>query len=132
MSAPGALPSLTFERADSLRELLDELVGDVADGDGDRDRHAALAGRAVARADERVGGLVEIGVGHHDQVVLRAAERLHALAVPRAVRIDVLGDGRRADEADGRDVRVLEQRVDGLVVALHDVEHAGRQPGFGE
>jgi hypothetical protein len=59
-------------------------VGDVADRDDDRDRHAALAGRAVAGADRGVGGHVEVGVGQHDHVVLRAAERLHRLpcAVP--------------------------------------------------
>ena len=120
------------ERADARRELRDELVGDVADGDGDRDRHAALAGRAVAGADQRVGGLLEVGVGHDDHVVLRAAERLHAFAVPRSFGIDVLGDGRRADEADGRDVGMREQRGDGFLVALHDVEHALRQPGLFE
>jgi hypothetical protein len=39
-------------------------------------------------------------------VVLGAAERLDALAVRGAVRVDVLGDGRRADEADGSDARM--------------------------
>ena len=118
--------------ANARRELRDELVGDAADDDGDRDRHAALAGRAVAGADQRVGGLLEVGVGHDDHVVLGAAERLHAFAVPRSFGIDVLGDGRRADEADGRDVGMAEQGVDGLLVALNDVEHALRQSGFFE
>ena len=34
-----------------------------------------------AGGDQVVGGEVEVGVGQHDRVVLRAAERLHALAV---------------------------------------------------
>ena len=38
--------------------------------------------------------------------------------------VDVAGDRRRADEADGRDVRVLEDRVDRDLVAVDDVEHA--------
>jgi hypothetical protein len=42
--------------------------------------------------------LLQIGVGHDDQVVLRAAGRLHALAVLRPGFIDVLGDRGRADE----------------------------------
>ena len=114
MSARSAVPSLIASLPIRAASLLDERVADVADCDRDGDRHAALAGRAVAGADQRVGGLVEIRVGHHDEMVLRAAERLHALAVLRAVRVDVLGDRRRADEAHRRDVRVLEQRVDRL------------------
>ena len=38
--------------------------------------------------------------------------------------------GRRADERDGRDVRVLEQRVDGDLVAVDDVEDAVGQAGL--
>ncbi len=45
-------------------------------------------------------GLVEVGIGHDDQMVLRPAGRLHALAVLRAGLVDVLGDRRRADERD--------------------------------
>ena len=36
-----------------------------------------------AGAHGGVGGGLEVGVGQHDHVVLGAAERLHALAVPR-------------------------------------------------
>ena len=63
------------------RELLDQRVAGVAHGHDRRDRHAALARRTVARADDRVGGEIEIRVGHHHRVVLGAAQRLHALAV---------------------------------------------------
>ena len=52
------------------------------------------------------------------------------LAVPGLV--DVLGDRRRADEADRGDVGVLEDPVDGHLVALHDVEAPGRQAGLGQ
>ena len=37
-----------------------------------------FAGRAVAGADQRIDGLVHVGVGHDHHVVLRAAEALHA------------------------------------------------------
>ena len=57
-------------------------------------------------------------------MVLRPAERLHALAVLRAGLVDVARDRRRADEADRGDVLVLEQRVDRDLVAVHDVEDA--------
>ena len=63
-------------------------------------------------------------------MVLRAAERLHALAVVRAGLVDVLRDGRRADEAQRLHVRMREQRVDDDLVALHDVEHAIGQAGL--
>ena len=96
----------------------------AAHGDDDRDRHAALAGRAVAGRHRGVGRHVDVGVGQHHHVVLGAAERLHPLAVPGAGLVDVAGDRRRADEADRRDVGVLEQPVDGDLVAVHDVEHA--------
>ena len=104
----------------------------AADGDGDGDGHAALAGGAVGGADEGVGGLVEVGVGHDDHVVLRAAEGLDALAVRGALAVDVLGDGRGADEADGVDAGVVEDGVDGFLVAVDDVEDAVGEAGFFE
>ena len=52
------------------------------------------------------------------------------LPLARAGLVDVPGDRRGADEADRGDVRVLEQAVDGDLVALHDVEAAGREPGL--
>ena len=45
------------------------------------------------------GGHLRIGVGHHDEVVLRAAEGQHALERGRAAAVDHLGHLRRADEA---------------------------------
>jgi hypothetical protein len=72
---------LDDEPGRALGEQRHDPVGDVADQHRDRDRHAALAGRAVRRADQRIDRLLEVGVGHHDHVVLGAAERLHALAV---------------------------------------------------
>jgi hypothetical protein len=76
-----------LERLDARLELGDQrIAGLVADGHGHRDRHAALAGRAVAGAHQRVGGLVHVGIGHDDHVVLGAAQRLHALAGLRAAR----------------------------------------------
>ena len=43
----------------------------------------------------------------------------------------MLGDRCRADEADGVDVRVGEERVDRLAVAVHDVQHARGRAGLG-
>ena len=109
-----------------LLDRRDERLGDVADGEHDGDRHAALAGRAVGGADRGIGRHLDVGVGEDDHVVLRPAERLDALAVLRPRLVDVARDRRRADEADRGDVGVLEQRVDRDLVALDDVEDAVR------
>ena len=63
-----------------------------------------------AESLERRGGLVEVGVGHDDQVVLRPAGRLDPLAVPRAGLVDVPGHRGRADERDRAHQRVRQQR----------------------
>ena len=54
------------------------------------------------------------------------------LPVGAAARIDVLRDRRRADEADGLDVGIVEDGVDHFLVAVDDVEDAGRQAGLDE
>ena len=97
---------------------VDQPVTHVPHRDGHRQRHAPLTRRAVCRRDHRVRGHVHVGVRQHQRVVLRPAESLHALAVRRTGLVDVARDRRGADEADGGDVGVLEQRVDGLLVAL--------------
>jgi hypothetical protein len=63
-------------------------------------------------------------------VVLGAAEGLDALAVGGGGLVDVLRDRRGADEGDGLDVGVLEQRVDRLLVAVDDVHDAVGQTGL--
>ena len=108
-----------------------EPVTDVADRDDDRDRHAPLAGRAEPGIDRGIGREVEVGVGQHDHVVLRTAERLHALPGARSRFVDVARDRGRADERDRLDVGVREQPIDRDLVAVHDVEHTRREPGFG-
>ncbi len=110
--------------------LAQSVGGVVAHRHHDGQRHAALAGRAEGRAGKVVDDLVEVGVGHDDAVVLGPAERLDALPVRGAARVDVVGDVGRADEADRRDVRMVEDRVDHLLVAVDDVEDSVGQPGF--
>ena len=70
--------------AHALAQPLDQRVRRrVADRDRDRDRHAALAGRTERGAHQCVDRHVQVGVRHHDEMVLRAAQRLNALAVAR-------------------------------------------------
>ena len=110
------------------RDLADELVGDRTDRDDRRDRHAPLAGRAEPGVHRGVGREIEVGVGEHDHVVLRAAERLHALPEARRGLVDVARDRRRADERHRLHGGVLEQPVDRDLVAVHDVEDARGRP----
>ena len=121
-----------FERAHPRHQLIHQPVAGAADRDGDRDRHAALAGRAVGGAHQRIGRLVEVGVGHHHHVVFGAAQGLHAFPTLGGGSVDVMGDWCRADKADRGDIRVMQQGVDRLLVTVDDVEDARRQTGFGQ
>jgi hypothetical protein len=115
--------SADLQAFDARDELFHQPIGGgLADRHRDRDRHAALAGRAVAGADQRVDGLVHVRVRHDDGVVLGAAEALRALAGRRRALVDVLRDRGRADEADGLDVGIVEDRVDRFLVAVDDVQ----------
>ena len=126
----GLHPVADLHVRDARLDRLDEAVRDVADGDDLRDRHAPLARGAVGGGDGGVGGHVDVGVREHDHVVLRSAERLCALAVLRRRLVDVFRDRSRADEGDRLDLRVLEDRVDRDLVAVHDVEDAVGNAGL--
>src|SRR5690606_2662305 len=57
---------------------------------------------------------------------------LRTLAVSGRGLVDVLRDRGRADEADGLDAVVVQNRVDGLLVTVDDVENARGQPCLNE
>ncbi len=76
--------------------------------------------------------MAHVGVGHDDHVVLGAAKALGALSRLGRAHVDVLGDLRGADEADGADVLVVEDRIHRDLVAIDDVEDARRQTGLKE
>jgi hypothetical protein len=69
----------------------------------------------------------EIGVGHHDQMILRAAQGENTLEIRCAATINELRDFRRADEADRVDSRVIADRFDNVFTAVNDLEDALRQ-----
>ena len=119
-----------LQRLGAFQQLGHDLVGHIAHQHRHTDRHTTFTRRAVARTDQRVHHLVDVGIGHDHHVVLRAAQRLHTFAVARTSLVDVVGNGRGADEADGLHVRVFDQCVHCFLVALHHVEHALGQPGL--
>ena len=112
-------------------QAFDDRVARLADRHGHAAGHAPLAGAAVGRRGERLHGLIHVGVGHDDEMVLRPAGRLHALAVPpcRARRCTWRSAVEPTNEMAAT-LRMIEQRVDALAVAVHDVEHAVRQAGL--
>jgi hypothetical protein len=101
-----------------------------ADRNRDRHRHAALAGRAVTRADERIDGLIHVGIGHDNHMVLGSAKALHARSNSRAARVNIFGNRRRADKADGLDAGIVKDGIDGFLITVDDVENARGEPGL--
>ena len=135
MSGPiidvGLVTGADHDVRDPGGDRVDEVVGDGAHRHDDRDGHAALAGRAVGGGDGSVGRGIDVGVGQHDHVVLRTAERLHPLAVPRAGLIDVARDRRAADERHRVDIGMGEDRVHRFGVALDDRDDPVGEAGLG-
>ena len=121
----GIVGRADLERLDTRLEPVHQRIGDLA-CDGNRNR------RTVARADQFIRHLIEIGVGHDDGVVLGSTHGLHALPAGRALRIDIFGDSRGTDETHGLDVRVFENGIDGVLVAIDDLQHARRAARFHE
>ena len=121
---PGLHARADLEPGDAPEDERPEPVRSVADGDHERLGHAPLAGGAVARGHARVGGHRHVGVGQHDHRVLGARVGPDPLAVVGARLEDVAADRGRADELDGPDVRVLDERRDRLAPAVDDVEGA--------
>ena len=120
-----------FQRLHGGLHLLDQRISrSIAYRNGNGQRHAALTGGAEGRAQQLIDGIVHVRVGHHDGVVLGATQCLAALAVGIGGLVDVLGDRRRADEADSLYARVVQQHVDRFLVAVDHVHHALGQPGF--
>ena len=102
------------------------LAGAIADQHSDRAREASLAGGSERRSHDRGDGCLEVGVGHHHQGVLGAAERLATLAGGRRALGDVAGGRRLPDERDRVHLRVVQQPVDRIVRAVHQVADARR------
>src|SRR5690625_4529128 len=107
-----------------------ELLVDVADGDGHRDGHAALAGGAERTGGHLCGGELDVGIGHDHGVVVGSAQGLDALAGRGGGGVDVLGDGGGADEGDRGDALVGAQGIDHGLAAVDDLEDAVGQSGL--
>ena len=68
--------------------------------------------------------MVEVRIRHDDHMVFGTAKALHPLAVRAAAPVDVFGNWRGADEANGLDHIVVDDRVNRFFVAVHDLQDA--------
>ncbi len=115
---------------DDVNQRGEHGVSGLADGDGGGTGHAALAGAAEGGLHEPGGGVGHVGIGHDEDKVLRPSGGLAALAVGGGGLVDILGDGRRADERDRLDGGMAEECIHRLASAMDDVEDACRQAGL--
>ena len=115
-----------------LDPLLDERaepVGGVADPDHQGLGHAALPRRAVPGRHRRVGRELHVGVGQDEHRILgRGVAPTRLPGQCRSRRRS--GQRGRADELNGVDLGVDEQRGDRLTAAVDDVEDAVGQAGL--
>ena len=72
----------------------------------------------------------EIGIRHHHNIIFRTALALHALPMRRAFRVDIAGNWRGTDEADGPHIGMMQQSVDRRFASRHQVHHSFGQPGL--
>src|SRR5262245_25776913 len=78
-----------YQFASLLTQRVQEHPGSVPDGHRDTAGQAALACITKGRAEDRWDCRRKIGVGHHDDVVLSAAQRLHTLPMAGGLLIDL-------------------------------------------
>src|SRR2546425_1413574 len=119
-----------LQRGRGIRERASKVIVHVAHADDDGTGEATLSRATVAGGDHVRDDLVEFRVPHDDEDVLRAASGLDALPRGGGFRVDLLRDGARADERDAGDLRVIEDRVDGVLRAVDQVHDARREAGL--
>ena len=96
---------------------------------GDRERcgQAALTGAAQGGIRANSGGHLRIGIGKHNDRILRATLTLHSFPIGGGACVNVARNGRRAHEADGADAEVIQNRLCRFLAPVHEI-----QDPFGE
>ena len=109
-----------FEFFDAGNQRFDQTIrGVFANGDCNRNCHAAFASGTVTCANQRVSCLIHIRVGHDDHVVFGTTEALNAFAIRAACCIDIFSDGGRANKANGLDCVVMQDCVNCNFVTIY-------------
>ncbi len=114
-----------------LHHPADDVIG-VGDRHHHRCSHAALPGASRHRRHDVAGSHLHVRVGHHDQVVLGAAQCQHPLQVGGPSLIYDLGHLGGSHERHSRDAGVIANRFHRLPAAVHHLENALGETGFAE
>jgi hypothetical protein len=116
-------------RARALEHQLDEPVVDLVEHDQPAARGATLAGIRVRGKGGGVGGRLEVRVVAHHERVLAAQLEAHLREPLARDAGDHPSHARRSRERDDGHVGMLDERLARLLAeAVHDVQHARRQP----
>jgi len=102
---------------DDLRDPL----GGVTNQNNNRDSHASLTGGTEASTNKSVDGILFLGIGHNDGVVLGTHVDLASLAVGAGSFVNVLTSLVTTNEGDGLDVRMSANVGDSRSTTLHNV-----------
>ncbi len=111
-----------FEFRGSIGDRVAKSFLRFTDRDRDRDGETALSGASKGAVADDLRGHRHVGVGKNDDVVLGSALTLAALALLGGARVDVARDRSRANEADGADFGVVDERVDNRLAAVDEAD----------
>src|SRR5262245_58139709 len=94
----------------------------LADCNGDGNGEAALSGASEGAVADDVGSHGHVGVGKNDDGIFRSTLALRAFAAGCGAGVNVLGDWGGADEADGANFGMIEERVHGGLAAVDEID----------
>ena len=100
----------------------------IADGKQHTGGHAALTSATREGSDDIFCSDLQVCVGHHNQVILGAAEAECAHAVGARASVHRLGNLGATNEPQRLDFRVITQRFHYFTPALHHVEDTSGKP----
>ncbi len=83
-----------------------------------------MPGTAKGAVADDLRGHLHVGVRQNDDVILRSALALRALAVLAGPRIDVPRHRRGTHKTDGPHLGMIKQRIDRGLAAVHQIHHA--------
>ena len=113
----------------ALGNLRNPVLG-LADQNESAESHASLTSGTEGSTSNRVQSLVLVAVGKDSGVVLSTKVGLDTLAIGRSARVDVLSGLVGANEADGLDAGLVDDKVDRLSRTVDDVDNTGREAGL--
>src|SRR5258708_5282532 len=98
-----------------------------ADGDSNGNGKAALAGATKRAVADDLRGEFHVRVGQYDDMIFCATLTLHAFAAGSGSCVNMPGNGRRADKADGTDLRMVAEGIDHFFPTVDEVHDSFRQ-----